>query len=148
MPFRLIRAKIEFWFYHIHSTVQTLYLKIFYWILPSRKHRTNGDLIVAKPPKSRFPVPFGIWYYRVIYDVIASMQTWKHGTQKPYILTFTLIPSSFFRRSLCKIILMNVHYFPNAPRTLSFCLNLVKNRFKNMFLCFLKKYLTRSSTLI
>ena len=30
-----------------------------------------------------------------------------------YIDTFI-----FFLRSLCKIILMNVHYFPNAPRTL------------------------------
>ena len=31
-----------------------------------------------------------------------------------YIDTFI-----FFLRSLCKIIWMNVHYFPNAPRTLT-----------------------------
>ena len=44
------------------------------------------------------------------------MQTLKKAPQKPPILTFTLIPSSFFLRSLCKIVWMNVHYFPNAPR--------------------------------
>ena len=44
------------------------------------------------------------------------MQTLKHGTpEAPYpdVYTDTFI---FFLRSLCKIILMNVHYFPNAPR--------------------------------
>ena len=44
------------------------------------------------------------------------MQTLKHGTQEalyPDVYTDTFI---FFLRSLCKIIWMNVHYFPNAPR--------------------------------
>ena len=34
---------------------------------------------------------------------------------KPNILTFPLIHSSFFYQH-CKIIWMNVHYFPNVPR--------------------------------
>ena len=29
--------------------------------------------------------------FDVIYDVIALMQTLKHGTPEPHILTFTLI---------------------------------------------------------
>ena len=44
------------------------------------------------------------------------MQTLKHGTpEAPYpdVNTDTFI---FFLRSLCKIIWINVHYFPNAPR--------------------------------
>ena len=42
--------------------------------------------------------------------------------EAPYsdVYTDTFI---FFLRSLCKIIWMNVHYFPNAPRTL------IKKRF-------------------
>ena len=35
--------------------------------------------------------------------------------QYPDVYTDTFI---FFLRSLCRIILMNVHYFPNAPRIL------------------------------
>ena len=35
--------------------------------------------------------------------------------QYPDVYTDTFI---FFLRSLCKIIWMNVHYFPNAPRTM------------------------------
>ena len=65
------------------------------------------------------PVSIGIYRFDVIYDVIASMQTLKHGTpeaQYPDVYTDIFI---FFLWSLCKIIWMNVHYFPNAPRMYS-----------------------------
>ena len=69
------------------SHLSILYVKVFDWILLSRKHRTNADLLVVMQWKCRFPVQFGIYNSDLIYD-IASIQT----------LTFdiTLIPSSFY----------------------------------------------------
>ena len=70
---------------------------IFDWILRSRKHRTNADLIGAISPKKPFS---SIMWYIVLwrhlwrYRINANIKTWY--LQKPNILTFTLIPSSFF----------------------------------------------------
>ena len=102
--FRLISARIEFWFYHIYSTLSTLYLTIFDWNLRSRKHRTNADLIGAISPKKPFSSIMRymvLWRHLWRYRINANIKTWY--TQKPHILTFTLIPSSFFSDHCVKL---------------------------------------------
>ena len=89
---------------------------VFEWILKSRKDRTNAESIVAISPKKPFS--------SVMRYIVLLRHLWrncinaniKHGTpgaQYPDVYTDTFI---FFLRSLCKIIWINVHYFPNAPR--------------------------------
>ena len=74
------------------------------------------------------PVSIGRYSFDVIYDVIASMQTLKNGTPEATYLDVYIDTFIFFLRSLCKIIWMKVHYFPNAPRTnITVALKTVKN---------------------
>ena len=70
---------------------------IFDWNLRSRKHRTNADLIGAISPKKPFSSIMRyivLWRQLWRYRINTNMKTWY--PQKPHILTFTLIPSSFF----------------------------------------------------
>ena len=70
---------------------------IFDWILQSRKDRTNADLIVAISPKKPFSSVMRyiiLWRHLWRYRINANVKTWY--PQKPHILAFTLIPSSFF----------------------------------------------------
>ena len=77
---------------------------IFDWNLRSRKHRTNAHLIGAISPKKPFS---SIMRYIVLwrrlwrYRINVNIKTWY--PQKPHILTFTLIPSSFFSDHCVKL---------------------------------------------
>ena len=81
---------------------------------------------VTKKPFSSIMRYIVLWHH---YDVIASMQTLNMvPLEAPYpdIDTDTFI---FFLWSLCKIIWMNVHYFPNAPRIfIPMCLSVERYR--------------------
>ena len=77
---------------------------IFDSILQSRKHRTNADLKVAisqKKPFSSVMRYIVLWRHLWRYPINANMKTWY--PQKPHIMTFTLIPSSFFSDHCVKL---------------------------------------------
>ena len=77
---------------------------IFDWNLRSRKHRTNADLIGAISPKKPFSSIMRyivLWRHLWRYRINANIKTWY--PQKPHILTFTLIPSSFFSDHCVKL---------------------------------------------
>ena len=77
---------------------------IFDWNLRSRKHRTNADLIGAISPKKPFSSIMRymvLWRHLWRYRINANIETWY--PQKPHILTFTLIPSSFFSDHCVKL---------------------------------------------
>ena len=77
---------------------------IFDWNLISRKHKTNADLIGAISPKKPFSSIMRyivLWRHLWRYHINANIKTWY--PQKPHILTFTLIPSSFFSDHCVKL---------------------------------------------
>ena len=77
---------------------------IFDWNLRSRKHRTNADLIGAISPKKPFSSIMRyivLWRHLWRYRTNANVKIWY--PQKPDILTFTLIPSSFFSDHCVKL---------------------------------------------
>ena len=77
---------------------------IFDWNLRPRKHRTNADLIGAISPKKPFSSIMRyivLWRHLWRYRINANIKTWY--PQKPHILTFTLIPSSFFSDHCVKL---------------------------------------------
>ena len=55
-------------------------------MLLSRKDSTDADFIVTMSLKSRFPVPFGVYNYDVICDVIASIQTFMSRPISPELV--------------------------------------------------------------
>ena len=77
---------------------------IFDLILQPRKHRTNVDLKVAISPKKPFSSVMRymvLWRHLWRYPINANVKTWY--SQKPHIMTFTLIPSSFFSDHCVKL---------------------------------------------
>ena len=77
---------------------------IYDWNLRSRKHRTNAHLIGAISPKKRFSSIMRyivLWRHLWRYRINANIKTWY--PQKPHILTFTPIPSSFFSDHCVKL---------------------------------------------
>ena len=77
---------------------------IFDWILQSRKHRTNAELIVVIRPKKPFSSVMrliALWRNLWRYCINANIKTWY--PEKPHILKFTLIPSSFFSDHSAKL---------------------------------------------
>ena len=77
---------------------------IFDWNLRSRKDRTNANLIGAISPKKPFSSIMRyivLWRHLWRYRINANIKTWY--PQKPHILTFTLIPSSFFSDHCVKL---------------------------------------------
>ena len=78
---------------------------IFDWNLRSRKHRTNADLInrrhITKKLFSSSMQYIVLWLHLWRYRINANIKTWY--PQKPHILTFTLIPSSFFSDHCVKL---------------------------------------------
>ena len=77
---------------------------------------------------SRHITKKAVFQYHAVYSIMTSFMTLLHQCkhlnmvppEAPYpdVYTDTFI---FFLRPLCKIIWMNVHYFPNAPRMLEEC---------------------------
>ena len=74
---------------------------------------------------SRHITKKAVFQCHTVYGIMTSFMTlshhanMKHGTPKSPISWYT-DTFIFFLRSLCKIIWMNVHYFPNAPRIINY----------------------------
>ena len=100
-------------FYNIHSAVPCISWFFFIEICNMRAQNENHAVQKGSSPGQCHSV-YVIMMSLLCYRINANIKIWY--PKKPHILRFTWIPSTFFLRSLCTILLMNIHYFPNAPR--------------------------------
>ena len=113
--FRSFWERKELGIYHLYSTISTLILMIFGWILLFRKNRTHAELIAAIPSKI-------VFQYQLVYIILMPFMTLSRqykqlGTLKRPISWrlywyIYICPFIFVLWSLCKYF---DEYFPNAP---------------------------------